>query len=99
MQFAQIVVLAGLIGGNASVAAGEPGKSGVGQSKLSLESFRFFESKIRPVLVEHCYKRHSAEAEKNKKLRGGLLRTSGSTSGTEPRRGNSDTGKSRRLTS
>ena len=29
----------------------------------------FFESKIRPVLIEHCYKCHSAES---KKLRGGL---------------------------
>src|SRR5262244_503900 len=29
----------------------------------------FFEKKIRPVLVEHCYKCHSAQA---KKLRGGL---------------------------
>src|SRR2546430_929042 len=31
--------------------------------------FDFFEKKIRPVLVEHCYKCHSAQA---KKLRGGL---------------------------
>ncbi len=32
----------------------------------------FFENKIRPVLVEHCYKCHSAEVEKAKKLKGGL---------------------------
>jgi hypothetical protein len=32
----------------------------------------FFEKKIRPVLVEHCYACHSEEAAKNKKLRGGL---------------------------
>ena len=32
----------------------------------------FFESKIRPVLVEHCYKCHSADADSDKKLRGGL---------------------------
>ena len=32
----------------------------------------FFEKRIRPVLVEHCYKCHSADAEKAKKLRGGL---------------------------
>src|SRR5262249_1964275 len=31
-----------------------------------------FESKIRPVLVKECYQCHSAEAAKNKKLRGGL---------------------------
>ena len=30
----------------------------------------FFENKIRPVLIEHCYSCHSAEAKKNK---GGLL--------------------------
>ncbi|MDP7584571.1 MAG: c-type cytochrome domain-containing protein, partial [Verrucomicrobiota bacterium] len=32
----------------------------------------FFEKKIRPVLVENCYKCHSAEAEKNGKLEGKL---------------------------
>jgi hypothetical protein len=31
-----------------------------------------FEKKVRPVLVEHCYSCHSAEAEAKKKLRGGL---------------------------
>jgi mono/diheme cytochrome c family protein len=33
------------------------------------EGLEFFETKIRPVLVEHCYSCHSAEA---KKLKGGL---------------------------
>ncbi len=33
----------------------------------------FFEKKIRPVLVENCYRCHSVEARKNKKLKGGLL--------------------------
>ena len=37
------------------------------------EGLKFFESKIRPVLVERCYKCHSAEAAKNKKLQGELL--------------------------
>ncbi len=32
----------------------------------------FFESKIRPVLAENCYKCHSAEAVANDKLKGGL---------------------------
>ena len=32
----------------------------------------FFEKKIRPVLVKHCYKCHSAESEKNGKLKGKL---------------------------
>jgi len=34
------------------------------------ESLAFFEKKIRPVLVEHCYKCHSASSEK---VKGGLL--------------------------
>ena len=34
------------------------------------EGYDFFEGKIRPVLVEHCYKCHSASAEK---VKGGLL--------------------------
>jgi Protein of unknown function (DUF1553)/Protein of unknown function (DUF1549)/Planctomycete cytochrome C len=33
----------------------------------------FFETKIRPVLVEHCYKCHSEEARKKRKLKGDLL--------------------------
>ncbi len=33
----------------------------------------FFENKIRPVLVKHCYHCHSAAALKEKKLQGGLL--------------------------
>jgi Protein of unknown function (DUF1553)/Protein of unknown function (DUF1549)/Planctomycete cytochrome C len=33
----------------------------------------FFEKKIRPVLTEHCFKCHSAEAEKAGKLKGRLL--------------------------
>ncbi len=32
----------------------------------------FFETKIRPVLVEQCYKCHSEEAAKQNKLKGGL---------------------------
>jgi cytochrome c553 len=32
----------------------------------------FFEKKIRPVLVEHCYQCHSAEAKTKKKLKAGL---------------------------
>ncbi len=36
----------------------------------SPEHLEFFESKIRPVLVEHCYQCHSADSEK---LKGGLF--------------------------
>ena len=39
-------------------------------AKLSADETAFFESKIRPVLAKHCYKCHSAGAEK---LKGGLL--------------------------
>jgi PAS domain-containing protein len=34
------------------------------------EQIAFFEKKIRPVLIEHCYKCHSAEADK---IKGGLV--------------------------
>jgi len=37
------------------------------------EKTDFFEAKIRPVLVESCYKCHSAAAQANGKLKGGLL--------------------------
>ena len=36
------------------------------------EGIEFFEKKIRPVLIEHCYKCHSAEAEEKRKLKGKL---------------------------
>lgn len=35
--------------------------------------FDFFEEKIRPVLVEHCYECHSVEAANHGKLKAGLL--------------------------
>ncbi len=38
--------------------------------KHALAELDFFESKIRPVLIEHCYSCHSAEAEE---VEGGLL--------------------------
>lgn len=37
------------------------------------DGVQFFESKIRPVLVEKCYECHSAKALEQKKLKGGLL--------------------------
>jgi cytochrome c553 len=37
------------------------------------KGIEFFEKKIRPVLVQQCYSCHSEEAQKNKKLKGGLL--------------------------
>ncbi|MBT5885940.1 MAG: DUF1549 domain-containing protein [Planctomycetaceae bacterium] len=44
-----------------------------GAEEPSAKDLLFFESKIRPVLVEHCYKCHSAEALRNKKLESELL--------------------------
>ena len=44
--------------------------SAAGQSKLTAEQTAFFESKVRPVLVENCYKCHSQAADK---VKGGLL--------------------------
>src|SRR5262245_51257267 len=42
----------------------------VSAEELSKEQVEFFEKKIRPVLVEHCYECHSTQAEK---LKGKLL--------------------------
>jgi hypothetical protein len=44
----------------------------VADEKPNPAGVAFFEAKIRPVLIEQCYSCHSAEAAKNKKLRGGL---------------------------
>lgn len=44
--------------------------SGVGAAALPADQLSFFEAKIRPVLVKHCYECHSAESGKSK---GGLL--------------------------
>jgi hypothetical protein len=37
------------------------------------EQVEFFERRIRPILTEHCYACHSADAAAKKKLKGGLL--------------------------
>src|SRR5437870_5118873 len=42
----------------------------VSAAEFKSEHYEFFEKKIRPVLVEHCYKCHSASSEK---LKGELL--------------------------
>ena len=41
----------------------------LGVEELTEQQNRFFEAKIRPVLVKHCYSCHSAEA---KEIKGGL---------------------------
>ena len=57
-----IIVLWILLGGGVSAAADPTDKAG----------FDFFEAKIRPVLVRHCYQCHSAKAAATKMLKGGL---------------------------
>src|SRR2546421_2625004 len=42
----------------------------VTSTRGNAQDFEFFETKIRPIFVEHCYKCHSVQAEK---LKGGLL--------------------------
>src|SRR4051812_39781861 len=49
----------------ASVAAASSGSE-----NATADGVEFFEKKIRPVLVEKCYKCHSADAEK---IKGGLV--------------------------
>ncbi|WP_169979859.1 DUF1553 domain-containing protein [Tautonia rosea] len=44
----------------------------VSAKQIDGEEFEFFETKIRPVLVDKCYRCHSAEAEQAGKLKGGL---------------------------
>src|SRR5436190_11201271 len=43
------------------------------QQSASTDGEQFFEQKIRPVLAQHCYACHSAEADQKKKLKGGLF--------------------------
>lgn len=42
------------------------------QAEDDAQRLEFFETKIRPVLVKHCYECHSAKAEASGKLKGGL---------------------------
>ncbi|NIP98393.1 MAG: hypothetical protein GWO24_35270, partial [Akkermansiaceae bacterium] len=43
------------------------GPAALAEEELPVEQVNFFEAKIRPVLVEYCYKCHSAE----EKIKGG----------------------------
>jgi cytochrome c553 len=64
------VLLAGvLLFALVPLSQAQPTKGGVYAGKPTQEQLAFFEKKIRPVLVESCYKCHSAEAEK---IKGGL---------------------------
>jgi hypothetical protein len=64
LSFAPLLLML-LMGPAAASFADEPGQAGI--DKAGVE---FFEKKIRPVLVEHCYACHSSGA---KKKQGGLL--------------------------
>ncbi|MEX2215813.1 MAG: PSD1 and planctomycete cytochrome C domain-containing protein [Phycisphaeraceae bacterium] len=57
----------------ASLIALTCGSTSASASAAASPDYKFFEQKIRPVLVEHCYSCHSADAQANKKLKGGLL--------------------------
>src|SRR5262245_46656984 len=61
-------LLAGVVA-FAQPTAAQPVKGGGYADKPTQEQVAFFEKKIRPVLVESCYKCHPAEAEK---IKGGL---------------------------
>ena len=61
MKLLMLAIVIG--GGSATMFAAEP-------AKLSSAEVDFFESRIRPVLVENCYKCHSQGAEK---IKGGLV--------------------------
>src|SRR5688500_18889096 len=47
-----------------------PAAAHAGEVAFDRAQLDFFEAKVRPVLVEHCFGCHSAKAEK---LKGGLL--------------------------
>ena len=60
----KLLMLATLLGGlSAAAQAAEP-------VKLTRAESDFFETRVRPVLVENCYKCHSQGAEK---IKGGLV--------------------------
>lgn len=59
-------VLPGTAAADEKTSAPREGRSaGKSEAKLDAESVRFFESKIRPVLVKHCYSCHSAKEGKS----------------------------------
>ncbi|MBN9118851.1 MAG: PSD1 domain-containing protein [Planctomycetes bacterium] len=67
----RLLTTAALLAGAAAFAqpvGSQPTRGGFAD-KPTQEQLAFFEKKLRPVLVEHCYKCHSTEAEK---LKGGL---------------------------
>ncbi len=65
-----ILSLAFVSASAAAFAADDVDKPALPEPKPTAEQLAFFESKIRPVLADKCYKCHS---EKSEKIRGGLV--------------------------
>ncbi len=65
-QFARLVFVASVAVGGVVLRAASPMMT----PAISAADLQFFEAKIRPVLVDNCYKCHSKEADK---VRGGFL--------------------------
>jgi len=59
----RLSIAVALLISTSAASAAEPDRKGLD----------FFEAKIRPMLVKHCYECHSAEAVTKKKLKGNLL--------------------------
>ena len=69
-RFIVILLVVGLVNSVSPVDADEPSSRDQAKSeKLSSEQLEFFEAKIRPVLVKHCYECHSSSSQPAK---GGL---------------------------
>jgi len=65
---------AGVVASLLAALSACPGRTAIADdaTELSPGNRTFFENKIRPVLVKHCYACHSEQAVRTKKLRGGL---------------------------
>jgi hypothetical protein len=68
--FVRSLLVLGSVALPARLALAEAAPSAAFVTTLAPEQTEFFERKVRPVLVEHCYECHSADA---KQLEGGLL--------------------------
>jgi len=67
MWLVLLMLLTGLMSGPAGLlAADEP------ETALTPEALKFFEARIRPVLIRHCYECHSTEAAAANRLKAGF---------------------------
>lgn len=58
---ASVLFASCLEGGSSTLLADEP--KAAATEKFSIEQLAFFEKRIRPILVEHCYECHSAKSQ------------------------------------